>query len=64
MGEGMARTGKQSSSSDVIPSYILNVHSYSQIILAVSGIYWTMEVSKVITEKDGLKVCRIYLQSK
>ena len=27
-----------------------------QIILAVSGIYWTMDVSKVITEKDGLKV--------
>ncbi|XP_028395151.1 dynein heavy chain 3, axonemal-like isoform X1 [Dendronephthya gigantea] len=26
-----------------------------QIILAVSGIYWTMEVSKAITEKDGLK---------
>ncbi|CAB3991140.1 dynein heavy chain 3, axonemal-like, partial [Paramuricea clavata] len=26
-----------------------------QIILAVSGIYWTMDVSKTISEKDGLK---------
>ena len=35
---------------------IINIQSYIQIILAVSGIYWTMDVSKAITEKDGLKV--------
>ena len=35
---------------------MINTQSYFQIILAVSGIYWTMDVTKAITEKDGLKV--------
>lgn len=43
-------------STGIIRITMINTQSFFQIILAVSGIYWTMDVSKAITEKDGLKV--------